>query len=75
MEYAGDPEYIDKPFKPHKEWLKQHFKGVTFDELIKFGLKKKKYIQDIKKYITKKIYLDKSKHLPAPLSKPETILV
>ena len=54
LEYAGDPEYIDKPFKPHKEWLKQHFKGVTFDELIKFGLKKKKYIQDIKKYIAKK---------------------
>lgn len=54
LEYAGDPEYIDKPFKPHKEWLKQHFKGVTFDELIKFGLKKKKYIKDIKKYITKK---------------------
>ena len=46
LEYAGDPKHKDKPFKPAEEWVKQHFKGVTFDELIKIG-KKKKYFSNI----------------------------
>ena len=41
LEYAGDPKHKDKPYKPMSEWTKQHFKGVNFDDLIKFGLKKK----------------------------------
>jgi len=53
LEYAGDPNYVDKPYKPHKEWLKQHFKGVNFEELIQFGLKNKKYIKEIEKFIKK----------------------
>ena len=54
LEYAGDPQYADKPYKPHKEWLRQHFKGVSFKKLINFGIKKKKYIRDIKKDLIKK---------------------
>lgn len=54
LEYAGDPQYIDKPYKPHKEWLRQHFKGVSFEKLINFGIKKKKYMRDIKKDLIKK---------------------
>lgn len=53
LEYAGDPNYVDKPYKPHKEWLIQHFKGVNFEELIQFGLKNKKYIKEIEKFIKK----------------------
>ena len=47
LEYAGDPKHKDKPFKPAEEWVKQHFKGVTFDELIKIGKKNKKYFSNI----------------------------
>ena len=45
-EYAGDPEYVDKPYKPSKEWVKQHFKGLTFRELLDFGLKNKDYLSE-----------------------------
>jgi len=45
-EYAGDPEYADKPLKPSKEWLGQHFKGVTFKELLAYGLKHKDYLTE-----------------------------
>ena len=47
LEYAGDAKHKDKPFKPAEEWVKQHFKGVSFDELIKIGKKHKKYFKDI----------------------------
>ena len=40
-EYAGDPEFADRPYKPSSEWVNQHFKGVTFDELLEYGLKNK----------------------------------
>ena len=43
-EYAGDPEFIDKPFKPSTEFVRQHFKGVPFRELLDFGLKNKDYL-------------------------------
>lgn len=43
-EYAGDPIYADKPFKPSEEWVTQHFKGVTFRDLLDFGLKNKDYL-------------------------------
>jgi N-acetyl sugar amidotransferase len=45
-EYAGDPEFADKPYKPSTEWVKQHFKGVTFRELLEYGLTKKDYINE-----------------------------
>ena len=45
-EYAGDPEYADKPYKPSSEWVKQHFKGLTFRELLDYGLKNKEYLSE-----------------------------
>ena len=39
LEYAGDPKFIDRPYKPAKEWTNQYFKGVTFNKLIQYGLK------------------------------------
>ena len=45
-EYAGDPEYVDKPYKPSTEWVRQHFKGLTFRELLDFGLKNKDYLSE-----------------------------
>ena len=45
-EYAGDPEFAEKPFKPATEWVRQHFKGVTFKELLEYGLKHKNYINE-----------------------------
>lgn len=43
-EYAGDPEFADKPYKPSSEWVRQHFKGVTFRELLDYGLAHKDYL-------------------------------
>tara|TARA_Y100001958_G_C21248319_1_gene580862 strand:- start:631 stop:1827 length:1197 start_codon:yes stop_codon:yes gene_type:complete len=45
-EYAGDPEFADRPYKPSSEWVNQHFKGVTFDELLEYGLKNKDYLSE-----------------------------
>jgi N-acetyl sugar amidotransferase len=45
-EYAGDPEYTDKPYKPSKEWVNQYLKGVTFKELLDYGLKNKDYLSE-----------------------------
>ena len=45
-EYAGDPEFADKPCKPTSEWIKQYFKGVTFRELLDYGLKNKDYLSE-----------------------------
>ena len=42
-EYAGDPQYFDKPYKPTSEWLDQYFKGTTFRELLDYGIKNKEY--------------------------------
>tara|TARA_Y100000310_G_scaffold152150_1_gene151687 strand:+ start:1774 stop:2970 length:1197 start_codon:yes stop_codon:yes gene_type:complete len=45
-EYAGDPEYAEKPFKPASEWVRQHFKGITFRELLEYGLQHKDYLNE-----------------------------
>ncbi|MBU1196105.1 MAG: N-acetyl sugar amidotransferase [Proteobacteria bacterium] len=45
-EYAGDPNFADKPYKPSEEWVNQHFKGVTFRELLEYGLKNKDYLSE-----------------------------
>jgi N-acetyl sugar amidotransferase len=46
LEYAGDPVLKDKPFKPFELFKDHHFKGVTLDELISYGLENKQYIKD-----------------------------
>ena len=43
-EYASDPEYADKPFKPSQEWVRQYFKGVSFQQLLQYGLETKEYL-------------------------------
>jgi N-acetyl sugar amidotransferase len=45
-EYAGDPKYVDKPYKPSTEFVTQHFKGLTFRELLDYGLKNKDYLSE-----------------------------
>jgi len=45
-EYAGDPEYADKPYRPSKEWTRQYFKGVTLKQLIDYGVKNKDYLKE-----------------------------
>jgi len=45
-EYAGDPDFADKPYKPSSEFLNQYFKGVSFRELLDFGLKNKNYLSE-----------------------------
>lgn len=42
-EYAGDPKYFDKPYKPVEEFVTHFFKGVTFRELLEYGIKNKTY--------------------------------
>ena len=43
-EYSGDPIYGDKPVKPVREIIAQHFKGCKFEDLIDYGLKNKDYL-------------------------------
>lgn len=45
-EYAGDPKYVDKPYKPTTEFVTQHFKGLTFRELLAYGLQNKDYLSE-----------------------------
>lgn len=45
LEYAGDPKYVDKPFKPSSEWLEHFYKGCKIDELVKYGLENKDYFK------------------------------
>ena len=45
-EYAGDPGFADKPYKPSSEFLKQHFKGVPFKDLLNYGLKNTDYLSE-----------------------------
>ena len=45
-EYAGDPKYVDKPYKPTTEFVTQHFKGLTFRELLDYGLQNKDYLSE-----------------------------
>jgi N-acetyl sugar amidotransferase len=45
-EYAGDPDYADKPCKPSEEFVGQYFKGTSFRELLSYGLKHKDYLSE-----------------------------
>ena len=44
LEYAGDPSYKDKPYRPSDEWVDKYFKGSNFNSLLNFGLENKDYI-------------------------------
>ena len=47
LEYAGDPSSIDKPFKDlikDQNWFKGYLKGTSFDNLLKYAVKNKRYI-------------------------------
>jgi N-acetyl sugar amidotransferase len=46
-EYSGDPKYFDKPYKPADEFVNHFFKGVSFDELLEYGINNKDYLKDI----------------------------
>lgn len=49
VEYAGDPNAVDKPYKDlvHDEkWIKGYLKGVSFQELLDYGLEHKDYIHE-----------------------------
>jgi N-acetyl sugar amidotransferase len=45
-EYAGDPEFADKSYKPSSEFLKQYFKGTSFRDLLEYGIKNKDYLSE-----------------------------
>ena len=51
LEYAGDPEQVDKPFNDfvdNESWLNGYLKGTTLDELLDYASIHKDYIdQDI----------------------------
>ena len=47
LEYAGDPEGADKPYKDLVEdenWFKGYLKGTTLDDLLTYAIKNKDYI-------------------------------
>jgi N-acetyl sugar amidotransferase len=46
VEYSGNLKYADKPCKPSEEWVKDYFKGVSFRELLKYGLEQKDYLSE-----------------------------
>lgn len=48
LEYAGDTELADQPFKPSKFWVNHHFKGSSLYDLIEYAKKNKKYFKDYK---------------------------
>ena len=45
LEYTGDPEYVDKPFKPSSEWQEHFYKSCKIDELVKYGFENKDYFK------------------------------
>lgn len=48
LEYAGDPDSVDKPFKDligDEKWLKGYLKGTTMDELLEYAYLNKDYIE------------------------------
>ena len=45
LEYASDPNGLDRPYKPMEEWKDQYFKGTSFTELLNQGLEVKKYLK------------------------------
>tara|TARA_Y100001970_G_scaffold292492_1_gene433998 strand:- start:1883 stop:3085 length:1203 start_codon:yes stop_codon:yes gene_type:complete len=47
LEYAGDPNSVDKPYKDlieDESWINGYLKGTTLQELLKYALEKKDYI-------------------------------
>ena len=46
VEYAGSPEEADKPFSSIDRFKQRNFKGVSFRELLEFGLKNKDYLNE-----------------------------
>ena len=46
LEYAGDPKYVDKPYKSTNDWLEHYFKGNKLQDLIQFGLENKDYFSN-----------------------------
>ena len=47
LEYAGDPDSVDQPYKDlvkDEKWFKGYLKGTTFDNLLKYAVKNKNYI-------------------------------
>lgn len=46
LEYAGDTEVGDVPYKHPKYWTKHHFKGSSLENLIRYGIVKKNYLKD-----------------------------
>jgi N-acetyl sugar amidotransferase len=47
LEYAGDPDSVDKPFKDlieDENWLKGYLKGTTMEELLEYAYINKDYI-------------------------------
>ncbi len=49
VEYAGDRDMADQPYMDmigNKKWLEGYLKGTTLDELMKFAVKNKSYINE-----------------------------
>lgn len=47
VEYAGDPSAVDKPYKDlvaDEKWITGYLKGVSFQELLKYGVEHKDYL-------------------------------
>tara|TARA_Y100000590_G_scaffold470266_1_gene663184 strand:- start:972 stop:2165 length:1194 start_codon:yes stop_codon:yes gene_type:complete len=44
LEYAGEPEFADKPYRTATEWESKYFKGNSFKNLLHYGLSNKNYI-------------------------------
>ena len=47
VEYAGDPQSVDKPYKDFIEdekWITGYLKGITLDQLIDYSINNKDYI-------------------------------
>ncbi len=47
LEYAGDPEGADKPYRDlveNESWFKGYLKGTTLNDLIKYAIENKDYI-------------------------------
>lgn len=50
LEYAGDPESKDKPYKDFLEdeaWIKGYLKGTPINELIQYGIDNKEYMKGV----------------------------
>ena len=46
LEYAAEPESLNRPYTPSSEWTNKSFKGVTLRELLEYGIKHKNYLNE-----------------------------